>query len=342
MAPKAIPKPESILVIKTSSLGDIVCALPVLTQLRRLYPAAHIAWVVDHRFADLLDGHPFLDQVYVFQHHRLRAGTGAWSSLLGFLSARRALAQRLRERSWDVALDLQSLFKSAVILAASRARVRIAAFSQIRHLPVLLGANRLVCAARGHAIERYLQIAAPLGVKADEVEFCLHVCEEARRWAEDKLAGLPRPWLVVNPGSAVAAKRWPPEAFAEAAGWLVEGRTVGSIIVTGASQDRPAADLIARAAGEAVANLAGQTSLSQLAAVLSLSDAMLTNDTGPMHMMAALGKPVVALFGPTNPALNGPWGRQHVILKASDGRVASIAPAQAVRAVEEVLRRVRG
>lgn len=336
----AIPEPKSILIIKTSSLGDIVCALPVLTQLRRLYPTAHVAWVVDHRFADLLRGHPLLDEVYVFEHHPLGHGTGPWAAIQGFLSARRSLAQRLRERPWDVALDLQCLLKSALILAASRARVRIAEFSQLRHLPVILAANNLVRVAHGHAIEHYLQIAAPLGVRADKVEFCLHVSDEARRWAEEKLAGLPGPRLVVNPGSAVAAKRWSPEAFAEVARRVVGARLAGSIVITGGHQDRPAAEVIARAAGEACANLAGQTDLQQLAGVLALSDVMFTGDTGPMHMMAALSKPVVALFGPTNPALNGPWGDQHVIIKAPDGRVSSISSLQAAEAVEQVLHRI--
>lgn len=333
----AIPEPKSILIVKTSSLGDIVCALPVLTQLRRLYPAAHIAWVVDHRFADLLHGHPFLDEVYVLEHHKPGPTAGTWATLWGFLSARRNLAQRLRERAWDVALDLQCLFKSASILAASHARVRIAEFSQLRHLPVLLAANRFVRAAHGHAIEHYLQVAAPLGVRADRVEFCLHVSDEARRWAEEKLAGLPRPRVVVNPGSAVPAKRWPPEAFAEVARRAISSQLAGSIVITGGEQDRPAAEVVARDAGEACVNLAGQTDLQQLAGVLSLCDTMLTGDTGPMHIMAALGKPVVAIFGPSDPALTGPWGDQHVVLRARDGKVASIAPAEALEAVKRLV-----
>ncbi|MCX7599599.1 MAG: glycosyltransferase family 9 protein, partial [Armatimonadetes bacterium] len=333
-------QPQSILVIKTSSLGDIVCALPVLTQLRGLYPAAHIAWVVDHRFADLLAGHPWLDEVYVLEHHRPDRRKGILAGVRGFLGARRSLAKHLRKRSWDVAIDLQCLLKSAFILAASRARTRIAELSGLRHLPMIIAANNFVRVGGGHAIVHYLKVAAPLGVRPDSVRFCLHVSDEARRWADEKLAGMPKPRLVVNPGSAVASKRWPVEHFAEVARRLAATQLAFSIVVTGGGQDRTAAEVITRAAGEACVNLAGQTNLQQLAAVLAASDAMLTGDTGPMHMMAALGKPVVALFGPSNPDLTGPWGDQHVVLRAPDGRVSSISPEQAAQAVERVLSRL--
>jgi lipopolysaccharide heptosyltransferase I len=335
--------PDSILIIKTSSLGDIVCALPVLTQLRRLYPSAHIAWVADHRFADLLAGHPLLDEVLVFRRHRVSLRAGAPAALRGFIGERRRLAERLRERRWDVALDLQSLLKSTFILRASRAPVRVADVSGLRHLPCLLGANRFVRARAVHAVPRCLEIAAPLGVRPDAVEFGLAPTAEARAWAEARLGGMPGPVLAVNPGSAMPAKRWPPERFAEAAREALAGGLVGAVVITGGRDDHAAAEVIRQACAGcgAVASLAGQTSLPQLVGVLACADAMLTGDTGPMHIMAALGRPVVALFGPTPPERHGPWGEGHAVLRAPNRRVASISADQAVAALAGVLRRAR-
>lgn len=334
--------PESILIVKTSSLGDIICALPVLSELHRLYEAAHIAWVVDHRFADLLVGHPYLQAVYRFTRHKPRISRDAFLKARAFLREISGVTDAIRERRWDVALDLQSAFKSSLILRDSGAHLRIAEFAGPRHISSLFAANRLVIPHRQHAVDRALEMAHPLGVSLDNPRFCLWMPDEARAWAAGRLADLPLPRLVVNPGSARPEKRWPPQHFAEAARALLDNGVVGSLIITGATSDRHAAAVIAEAAEqnpERALDLTGETTLHQLAAVLDASTTMLTGDTGPMHMMAALGKPVVVIFGPSNAGCNGPYGEGHIVLRARDRRVASVSPEQAATAVAEILHR---
>lgn len=329
--------PSSIIIIKTSSLGDIICSLPVLTQLRRLYPEAHLAWVVDHRFVDLLSGHPWIDELFVFHHHKLRPGRGMLAQSARVRRELTLLGRQMRRRPWDVALDLQSVLKSARVLARTGARVRIAEFAGLRHLAVLLAANRLVAARRPHAVERCLEVAAPLGATLDRPEFCLPVDPDAAQWARDKLSTAPHPLLILNPGTAREEKRWPPERFAEAARIAKSLGVEFTAVVVGGPSDLEAAATIYEGLGGDCLNLAGQTTLKQLVAVAAEADAMLTADTGPMHIMAALGKPVVALFGPSHPASNGPWGPSHIVLAAPDRRTASIPATQAADAVARVL-----
>ncbi len=326
---------ESILIVKTSSLGDIVCSLPVLYQLKELYPQARIGWVVDHRFPDVLRGHSMIDRIYVYRRTSVRQGR--LRALGPFWRELKRLRAELRADGWQIALDLQSLAKTAAILLASGAKVRIAEVGRLRHAADWLVANVRVRPRRRHAIERYLEVAGPLGCTPDRVRFELHVGDEELRWARERIAGLPRPLVAVVPGTAREEKRWPVEHFGEAVRKVAQ-QSEASFVVVGTAGERGAGEYICRAAGEERAmNLAGETNLRQLAAVLSLCDAMLTGDTGPMHMMAALGKPVVAIFGPTDPAAHGPWGEQHKVLRAASGRVADVSAEEAAQALIELL-----
>ena len=339
MGAKAAP-PSRILIIKTSSLGDVVCALPVLTELRELYPQARIGWVVDRRFADLLRGNPAIDELFAFAHVRVRFGPDMVSAIGEFRKGLHALAATIRREAWDIALDLQGTAKSALILRASRARLRVAEFAGMRHLPSLLSANRLVFARHAHEVKRCLEVASALGVTGDKPRFCLHITDDARRWARDQLDGLARPRLCICPGTARPEKRWDPQRFAEAARLARQGASDLAVVIVGGEGDRTAGATIASQLEDPCLDLTGRTSLQQLAAVLNECDLMLTGDTGPMHIMAALGRPVVALFGPTSPERNGPWGGGHVIVRAADRRMSTITPRQAADGVRAVLARI--
>ncbi|MCD6352138.1 MAG: glycosyltransferase family 9 protein [Armatimonadetes bacterium] len=330
-------KASSILIIKTSSLGDVVCALPTLTQLRQLYPQARIGWVIDHRFADLLEGHPWIDELVVFRRHKVRLGRGMPQAAAEMSRELARTSQQLRQGEWDVALDLQSILKSLRLLRGSGARVRIAEFAGLRHAPVPVYANKLVFARRAHEVQRCLEVAAPLGTDPERVEFFLPPVPEAAAWAEEQVKALPAPRVVVSPGSARAEKRWAPKNFAQALRMAREGGADFSVVLVGAPGDAEAARTIEAALGEDCLNLTGQTSLKQLVAVISQADVFLSGDTGPMHIAAAVGKKVVALFGPTDPRKNGPWGAGHTVIKAADGRVASLQPQQVATALAEAL-----
>ena len=330
-----LPPINSVLIVKTSSLGDIICSLPVLSQLRRLYPSAHIGWVVDVRFADILAAEDRLDELYVFDRHK-HGHRRAIREAVGFVREIARLGRRLRQRSWDVAIDLQNLLKSSLILWSSRARLRIAEYEKIRHFFSLLAANKIIRPRARHAVLRYLELAAPIGVTTDHVEFGLKPSAAACRWADDRVRRLPGPRVAVNVGSARPEKTWPPERFAAALRAARRSQRF-SVVITGSSSERPWADQIASSIDAPVANLAGQTSLQQLVAALDACDILLTADSGPMHIMAALGRPTVALFGPTDPAQNGPWGEQHFIVRSPTGRMDDLDPAPVADAVAAAL-----
>jgi heptosyltransferase-1 len=233
------------------------------------------------------------------------------------------------------------VLKSAVILRASGARLRIAEFAGLRHWASLWAANRLVYARRPHEVERCLEVAGPLGVRLGPPRFCLHIPAEARAWAAQQLSGRPRPRLAINLGSARPEKRWPPENFAAVVAGLKAALGETTVILTGTQAEGQVAEAVAQAAPESCLTLAGQTTLPQLAAVLEACDLLLTADSGPMHMMAALGKPVIALFGPTDPRRNGPWGDQHKVLCAPDGRMTSLSAQTVLAALLEQWAAVR-
>jgi heptosyltransferase I len=290
-----------IALLKPSALGDIVHSLPVLTALRRRYPEAHIAWVVNRGYEPLLRGHPDLDETIPFDRGAARCGP-----VLGALSFARFLS-RLRARRFDLVLDLQGLFRSALMTLATGAERRVglssaregAAWFYTDVVPVA-DSNAL------HAVERYWLLAEALGASGP-VRFRVPLPGAARDWAADLLRDCPRPWLVLGVGSRWPTKRWPPRHFAELAR-RAHARFGGTTLFIGGGDEADLSRQTAALLTGPVRDLTGATTLPQLAALLSLADAVVANDTGPLHLAAALGRPVVAPYTCTQVRLTGPYG----------------------------------
>jgi heptosyltransferase-1 len=292
---------ERIAVVKPSALGDIIHSLPVLTALRRRFPRAHITWVVNQVYAPLLDGHPDLDEVLPFDrrasHRGWRAAAGSW---LGFLC-------ELRRRRFDLAIDLQGLFRTAIMMAATGARRRIG-LSTAREGAIWTYTDIVPVADFNaiHAVDRCWRIAEAFGVGDVSKEFHIRIPAEARRWAEATTRGYPRPWLMLGPGARWMTKRWPPEHFAALArrAWDVFG---GTVFFVGGEEETAAALAVRRRLSGPSRDLTGRTTLPRLAALLERADVMLANDTGPLHLAAALGRPIIAPYTCTRVRLNGPY-----------------------------------
>jgi lipopolysaccharide heptosyltransferase I len=291
-----------IALIKPSALGDVVHSLPVLTALRRRYPDAHITWVVNRAYEPLLAGHPHLDDTMPFDRGAHRQGLAQ-----GALKQARFFA-RLRQHRFDLVVDLQGLLRSALMCLVSGARRRVglssaregARYAYTDILPVK-DFDAL------HAVDRYWLVAEALGVGDGPKTFSVPITAEARRWAEETLAGLPRPWLMLAVGSQWVTKRWPPEHYA-ALVRAAQAEYGGSAVFVGTREEADLADASAARVAGPTRNLSGKTSLPQLAAVLACADVVLGNDSGPLHLAAALGRPVVAPFTCTKILLNGPYG----------------------------------
>ncbi len=294
--------PQRIVLIKPSALGDIVHALPVLSALRRRFPRAHITWVVNRAYEPLLLGHPDLDATLPFDRSALRGG---------WMAAARTFTEfyrSLRARRFDLAIDLQGLLRSGLIAWASGARRRVALASAREGARWFCTDLVALPRADMHAVDRYWCLAEALGSGDADKVFHVPVAPAAAAWAAEVLRELPRPWMVLGPGSRWLTKRWPPEHFAALAG-RARAEFGGSVVLIGGPDESGlSAAVRARLQGPSL-DLTGRTALPQLAAILARADVMLANDTGPMHLAVALGRPVVAPYTCTRVAWTGPYGQ---------------------------------
>jgi lipopolysaccharide heptosyltransferase I len=305
---------ERILIVKPSSLGDIIHALPVLRSLRRRYVRAHIAWLAAKAFAPLLRPMPDIDEVIEFDRRH-------YGKLGRSLAASRdfgAFLARLRREKFDLVVDLQGLFRSAFIARATGASVRIGR-REARELAWLFYTHRLPkLPGDAHAVERLRQVEAVLGLPPSAPEFDLALSPEEKRKAEqlllDHRVSLDRPFAAVLPTARWETKEWPPPHFSALVDRLAADHGLASVLL-GSPDDQTRCAEIIEACRSRPANLAGRTDLRLLAAVLDRADLVICHDSGPTHIAAALGKPMVCIVGPTNPARTGPYNRPEAIVR---------------------------
>ena len=294
-------EPKRILIIKPSALGDIVHALPVLKLLRTKFPNAAIDWLVVPAFASLLEGHPLLNDVIRFDRKTLAGWWRNWRQAKALF----AFARDLRRRRYDLVIDLQGLLRSGWMAWQTRAATRVG-FAYAREFAPLAYTHRVAQPTPDrHAVERYLDIAEALGCGRGPVEFDFAVSEADRAVANELTGGSAR-YAVLLPGTNWPTKRWPVEHFAALVRPLRDRGL--DVFVAGA------ADVAGFELPDA-RSLAGRTSLKQLVALLGRASAVVANDSGPMHIAAALGVPLVTPFGPTNPVRTGPYGRPETVIQ---------------------------
>jgi heptosyltransferase-1 len=294
-------EPHKICIIKPSSLGDVVHTIPILPILRELFPLSQITWVVNCAFRSLIEAHPDLDRVILYE----RVGSGIRPH--GVMATSRLCAE-LWSEGYDLTVDLQGLFRSGLMTAATRAKVRVG-LADARE-----GAGwaytHCVSASRRklHAVDRVMRVAAALGAPDAKPSFLVPIGARELRWARETLSALPSPRLILNLGARWLTKRWPPRHFAEVARRAATEFGAG-LIVVGSDEDRPLAQALGQHLGSvALLNLSGQTTLLELAALAAEADLFLSNDTGPLHLAAAAGARVVGIYTCTSPDLTGPYG----------------------------------
>ena len=291
-------EPRRIAIIKPSALGDIVHALPVLAALREKFPEAAITWVVNKSFEALLAGHPDLTDTMAFDRGARKRGiVGAAKYAAGF-------ARELRRRQFDLVVDLQGLLRTGLMCQATGAAMRVG-FDNAREGSRLAYTHRVPVpdADRVHAVDRYWRIVEFLGAGGGPKRFHVLISNEARAWAANELRSLPRPIIAVAVGAKWLTKRWPPAHFAT----LLKS-VPGSCAFIGSGDDTPLSLEAIRGLNGPSRDFTGKTTIPQLAAILDAADVMVGNDTGPLHLAAALGKPCVAPYTCTKVALHGPYG----------------------------------
>ncbi len=291
-----------LLVVKTSSLGDVIHALPVVQAIKDAAPHLLLGWVVRRRCADILRGNPSIDHLHVLPDK---------PSLRDILQIRRAL----HSVRYDIALDMQGLALSGLVTRLSGAPVR-AGWDRNRESNALFLTHPIIPgkAKDAHEIDLLYGFADALGVRVPHPEFTPqpYLAAENAAQAEEWLHKLPRPRIALNVGASRAYKRWPLPNWVKVAQVLTQsGR---SVVFVGDKKDaETVAQLTPHLAGCFI-DLAGKTTLRELASVLAACDLLVSGDSGPMHLAVAVGTPTLAIFGATHPARHGPYGARNSVL----------------------------
>ena len=296
-----------ILLLKPSSLGDVIHALPVLRLLKRHFATAEIFWWIDASLAPLLAGDPDLTGIVRFERKRW-ARPQHWPEMLRSI-------RWLRAQNFDLVIDLQSLLRSATFAWLARGKF-------------LVGLDEVREGARGfydlaiprqnfhtHAVDWYLSVLPPLGVPVHKDFEWLPGRPEIAAAINSKLKTQNSKLILLQPGARWKNKRWPVQSFATLVRALAGKFPDAHFGILGGKDDAPLGKIISQSAPEKVLNLCGATTLPEMIEWIRLGDLLITNDTGPMHVAAALGKPLVALFGPTEPRRTGPYGQLENVLR---------------------------
>ncbi|MEK6716554.1 MAG: lipopolysaccharide heptosyltransferase I [candidate division NC10 bacterium] len=297
---------QRILLVKPSALGDVIHTLPVAATLRRRYPNIRLDWLVEEEAADLVRGHPALSGVVVSGRRRWLRQFRNPVQIPRTLGEVGRFAVDLRRRRYDAVLDLQGLFKSALYVLATGASIRVG-FAEGREGAPRVLTHRVVAPPQPvHAVERYLALAAAVDATEPVREFHIALGPEDLAAARSRFTAIPRPRVVLHPAARWRTKLWEVERWRElTASLLAEGM---GVILTGSRQDEALAARIVNGLSPPPQSLVGRLTLKELVAVLRDVELMITVDSGPMHIAAAVGTPVVALFGPTDPLRTGPLG----------------------------------
>lgn len=301
-----------LLIVRLGALGDIVHAVPVLTALRRHDPALQVDWLVEAAYAPILACVPDVHQRIVVRRRGTQpAGARVFDATpSGYAQA----VRHLRAQRYSAALDLQGLIKSAVWARLSGAR-RVIGFSadHLRERQAAWFYSETVTPPSGvHVIRKNLALAEALGASAASVRVSLQ--GEHSPAIERQRGG--EPYAVINPGAAWPNKRWPAARFGEVARHLHARHHLRTLVTFGPGEQALASAVVDAAGGAAA--LAPPTRIGEMVSLLEGARLVVSGDTGPLHIAAAMGAPLVALFGPTWPARNGPWNPADAVVSRAE------------------------
>ncbi len=312
----------NILIVKTSAIGDVTHTIPALNCLRKQYPDAHITWLIEPAAADLVMGHGAVDVVLVAERQKwlkeFRAGQ--WLSVCKKFMR---FVKRLRSRKYDLVLDFQGLLKSSlwVVLSGGKRRIGFGRGMQHSECSWLFLSERIPAVDMEiHALDRGLILLREIGLDCPDVVYNFPITD----LLQYKIGGLlkkagfhggTQALVVINPQTTWDTKLWDDERFVQVADRLVEQGCF--VVLSGGPGDMEANRAIAERMAYSVLDMTGKSSLKELATLYRQADVLISTDTGPMHIGAAVDTPVVALFGPTAPWRTGPYGAGHQVLRSN-------------------------
>ncbi len=303
MPPLPLPlSPQRILIVLLGAIGDVTRALPLLTRLRRTYPEAYIAWAVEPTAAPLLDNHPALNEVLLYRRIR---GPVAFFPFL----------REIRRHRFDLVLDLQRHAKSGLVSWWSGAPLRLGFHRKNTKEGNWFFNTHTITPVPDFSLKlhQYLAFADALGLPDDGVHFDLRLREEEQQRVETLLSSTPHPFAAFFLGSRWPSRFWFPPATATVVRALRQEYGMGIVLLGSQSEASFAQEVSERIGGE-VTNLSGQTSLRDLIGIFTRARLALGPDSGPMHIAAATGTPVISLWGATSPIRSAPWGSEELVL----------------------------
>lgn len=298
-----------VLILKPSALGDVVQALPVARLLRKHFPKAEIDWWIDAANAPLLEGDPDITRLVLF-HRKRWAVPWYWHELVKSMLD-------LRKAKYDLVLDLQALARSSLVAWLSNAGLVIGLDDPREGAPTFYDIRVPRPTQHTHAIDWYLDVLRTINVPVSWEFEWLPVRPSAAARINLLMNGPATHWIAIQPGAHWRNKQWPAEHFAALVRRLAQTVPRVRFVILGAVADQPKAEIIAAGAPDKCLNITGRTSLPELVECLRKCTLLIGNDSGPMHIAAALGKPVIALFGPTDPSRTGPYRQIHRVLQLS-------------------------
>lgn len=311
----------NILIVKLSAIGDVVHTLPALNAIRKHYPKAHITWLVEEAAYGIIEGHRALDRIIVSKRKDWMKKLLGKSHIATIRKICRFIKE-LRDTRYDLIIDFQALLKSAVLVWLARGKCKMGFDKGMEHMEysyLLLNHRFAPVDMDNHALLRGMMLLKPLGIESDEIEFHLPISDEDRKSVDALLKKhdiKPGGRLIaINPVAKWETKLWSSRKFA----WLADSlreRFPVDLVFTGSRGDRKKIDGIIDGMQDSAVNLAGETTLKTLAALYEKAECVVSTDTGPAHVAAAIGTPVVAIFGPTAPWRTGPFGENHQVIRA--------------------------
>ena len=308
---------RNILIVKPSALGDVARMLPVLYALRNKYPKAKISWIIRPEFADLVRHNPALDDVILFdKKHLLKSGLKNIANI-------RTYAQTLKQRKFDLVLDAQGLLRSGLMTWFTNAPVRIG-YKNARELAWLFYNHKVDTPALQHSNQDCWDIGLAAGIEDCQPEFGVPVNPAAYDTAksiltENNIAD-GEEFVTLLCGGTADTKIWPAEQFAKLADIINQKYNLRCILLGAGSREEKIGQKIISSITDSnsVVNLISKTSLAEMVAILSFSRMVIGNDSGPLHIAAALPKPLIGLYGPTNPKVVGPYSQNDNVIEAGN------------------------
>ena len=296
---------NNILIIKMSSLGDVLHTLPFVAELRERFPHARLTWLVHPQFSGFVPDPPMVDEVIYFdkvKFNKMSLGK-KWSCF-------KEMRSLLHSRNFDLVIDMQGLFKSAVLAAISGCNNRIG-YCEMREGSGLVSKAITGAHAKDHVIERYLDVARYLGCAVKDIRFPMPDLQKEWQAVQEKTEAVKEPYVVLVPGARWETKKWPIEYFSELAEMIL--RDGKQVVLAGGPEDTSLGSQITRLS-PGVTDLTGKTGLRELGALIQHSTAYISGDTGPLFIAAAMKRPLIALYGPTRPDRTGPYGSSEAVI----------------------------